>query len=163
MSQANLGKPPRSVVSIYPPLVILAVALGLGVWAQAYSDIARRFPTVVAVILAALAMIDLWSRLPLPGQRFISAFWGTSFDRREMMVVPPLAAELRLLAWVFLAFGGMAVVGILPALPTFCFLCRQLAAKYFSESEPELMGALACFATLFCVVVFPNNLPSPMQ
>jgi F0F1-type ATP synthase membrane subunit a len=39
----------------------------------------------------------------------------------------------------------------------------QLVAKYFSQSEPELMGVLACFATLFCVVVFPNNLPCPMQ
>ncbi len=34
----------------------------------------------------------------------------------------------------------------------------QLAAKSFSESEPELMGALACFATLFCVGVFPKDL-----
>ena len=43
---------PKSVTSLFPALAVLAFAIGMLVWAQTYSEIARRFPSLVAGTLA---------------------------------------------------------------------------------------------------------------
>lgn len=129
MIEKPSSTPPRSVASVYPALIVIAFALGMLWWSQNYSETARRFPSMVAVALACLGLIDLWSRLDLPGRAFIATFWGTSFDRREMTHDPKLRAELELALWVLGAFAGMAAVGILPALPLFCLLYTWQRAK----------------------------------
>lgn len=128
MSEGKSTAVPKSVASVWPALLILAFGAGIWFWAGDYSGTARRFPRIVSAILCGLALIDLWSRLPLPGRKFIDDFWGTSFARREMTHVPTLRAELVLTAWIVAAFAGMAVFGILPALPVFCFAYAWLKA-----------------------------------
>jgi hypothetical protein len=120
---------PRSVTSVWPALVVMAFGLGILLWAQNYSPTARRFPSVVAGIIVILGLIDLWSRLPLPGQNLIRDFWGTAFDRREMSHDPDFGDEVVMLFWVIAAFAGMAVVGVLVALPIFCLAFTRLKAR----------------------------------
>lgn len=126
MGEAKNSPAPRAVTSPYPALFILAFAAGVLIWAQTYSEIARRFPTLVAGALVVLALIDLWSRTRLPGRRFIADFWGAEFDRREMTHDPTLRREAGLLAWILGCFAAMALVGVLVAMPLFCLLFTWL-------------------------------------
>lgn len=138
MADPGNPAPPRSVVSVWPALAILAFALDILWWSQSYSPIARQFPSVVAGILAVLALIDLWSRLPVPGRGIVADFWGTSFERREMTHRPALRDEIALTLWVLAAFAGTAVFGILMALPAFCFAYVWRRAR-----RPALQAAAA--------------------
>lgn len=113
---------PRSVRSIWPAVAILALAIVALIVAQGYSEISRRFPSMVAVTLIVLGLIDLYSRLGLPGGKFLDDFWGSGFEHREMTHNPRLRDELALLGWVGLVFLGMAFFGILVATPLFTFL-----------------------------------------
>lgn len=140
---------PRSVTSIWPAVIIIVFAVAVFWGAQAYSPNARRFPTMVAGLLFVLGFIDLWSRTDLPGRNAIAAFWGTGFGRREMAHVPGLRAELVILGWVLGAFAGMAVFGILAALPLFC-----LAFVWRWAGQPlrvALFVALMLFAFEYAV------------
>ena len=150
MLEKSKQSAPRSVLSIYPALVIVIVAIGLLIWSQNYGETARRFPSFVAVVLMGLGLIDLWSRTKLPGQTFIKDFWGTSFDRREMDHSPPLKQELGLLLWIVGCFAGMATVGILATVPVFCFAFTWLRSK-----RPLVQSVLVALGILvFEYVVF---------
>ena len=131
---------PRSVTSIYPALCILLFAAGMLYWAQDYSATARRFPSAVSAVLIVLAALDLWSRTRLPGRRLIATFWGTDFNRREMVQHPAFRAELALVGWVLAWFAGMAALGVLIAMPLFCFLFTWLRSR-----RPPLQAALVAF------------------
>ena len=150
MTAPSAPAPPRAVVSAWPPLFVLAVALALLWWAQSYSPVARSFPSAVAAILAVLAVFDLWSRLPLPGRALVEGFWGTSFARREMMHDPALRDEGVMAAWVLAAFAGMALLGTLVALPVFC-----LVYAWRRGGRPLRQAAIVALALLvFEYVVF---------
>ncbi len=122
MSDESGLETPGSVKSIWPAVVILGFAAAIYIVAQGYSETARRFPSMVAISLMVLGAIDLYSRTGLPGRDAVNAFWGSGFDRREMVKVPPLGKELALFAWIAAAFLGMAIFGILIAAPLFVFL-----------------------------------------
>ncbi|MDH3264810.1 MAG: tripartite tricarboxylate transporter TctB family protein, partial [Paracoccaceae bacterium] len=106
--------------SVWPALVLLAVGVGMLVWAQSYSDTSARFPSLVSILLIVLALFDLWSRTRLPGQAAIAAFWGAGFGRREMNYDPPLSRQLAIIAWILACFAAMALVGLLASAPIFC-------------------------------------------
>lgn len=143
-------KAPRAVTSVYPAICILVFAAGMFYWAQAYSETARRFPSVVAGALVLFALIDVWSRTKLPGRRFISAFWGTEFNRREMIHNPTVGAQLALVGWVMAWFACMAALGVLVAMPLFCFLFTWLRSR-----RPPLQSAIVAILVLaFEYVVF---------
>lgn len=149
MSETPRSPTPKSVLSIYPALVVVIFALGLLVWAQTYGENARKFPSLVAIILFVLGLMDMWSRTKLPGQTIIRDFWGTSFDRREMNHSPGLGQELNILGWVLGCFAGMAVIGILAAVPLFCLAFTRLRSK--RSLQTSVMVALAIFAFEFIV------------
>lgn len=113
---------PKAIRSIWPACAIILFAAVVLIVAQGYSETAARFPSIVAVVMLILGVIDLWSRTSLPGRAAIAAFWGTEFTRREMSHNPRLRDELSLVLWVLGCFAGMAVAGILPATPVFCIL-----------------------------------------
>lgn len=112
--------PPRTITSIWPAVVLLALAVGMLVWAQSYSTSSARFPSLVATAMIVLGVFDVWSRTRLPGHRAVVTFWGAGFDRREMRHDPPLAEQLGLIGWVLACFAGMALVGLLASAPIFC-------------------------------------------
>lgn len=113
---------PRPVASIWPGVLLLAIAIGMFVWARTYSETAARFPSIVAAVMTVLAAIDLFSRTRLPGTAAIETFWGTGFRRREMMHNPSLRDQLVLVLWVLVCFAGMALLGLLAAAPLYCAL-----------------------------------------
>lgn len=115
-------KVPRAITSIWPAVAILAFAIGMLIWSISYSEIASRFPSMVAIVLIVLAVLDLWSRTDAPGSAAVAAFWGTGFGRREMTHDPALRPQIAIVLWVLGAFAGMAVFGILVAAPLFCAL-----------------------------------------
>ena len=121
--------PAPSVVSVWPALLVMALGAVGWIVAGGYAPEGRQFPRIVAAILVVLGAIDLWSRLDLPGRRVVADVWGASFRRREMPQVPPLRAELGLGLWVLGAFAGVALIGILPALPLFCLAFIRLRAR----------------------------------
>lgn len=112
--------PPRTITSIWPGVVLLAVGAGMLLWAQNYSPTSARFPSIVSLILIVLALLDIWSRTTLPGQSIVAAFGGTGFGRREMDYDPALRAQFAIIAWVLACFIAMAVVGIMASTPVFC-------------------------------------------
>lgn len=118
--KASTPPPPRTVTSVWPALVLLAVGVGMLAWAQSYSPTAARFPSLVSILLIVLALFDLWSRVALPGQAAIAAFWGAGFDRREMNYDPPLRRQLAIIAWILACFAAMALIGLLASAPIFC-------------------------------------------
>lgn len=141
--------PPRSVTSVWPAVVLLAVALGMLVWAQGYGPTAARFPTMVAGAMGVLALFDIWSRSALPGRRMIETFWGASFGRREMDHDPPLRDQAALVAWVLACFAGMAAIGILAAAPLFCAAFVRLRGR--RSATMSLGVGLAVLAFQFAV------------
>lgn len=150
MSENKALNIPRSVTSVWPALVVVAFGMGIFVWSFSYSDTARRFPQMVAGSLFVLGVVDGWSRLPLPGRGFIAAFWGTSFNRREMTHVPGLRAEIILVIWVLAAFAGMAVFGILASLPVFCFAYAFIKAQRpWPQASMVAVALLAFEFTVF--------------
>jgi len=134
---------PKSVKSIWPAVVICAFAASALIVVGNYSEISRKFPTLVASTLFVLALIDLYSRTDLPGRKAINDFWGSGFERREMTHNPAVREELSLLAWVAGAFLGMAFLGILAAAPLFAFLFVWL------RSRRSFVQAAAAGVTVF--------------
>jgi hypothetical protein len=135
--------PPRAITSVWPALAVLAVAVGMLIWARTYSETAARFPSMVAVAMIVLALFDVWSRLPLPGRAAVVAFWGAGFGRREMDYDPPVRAQVAMLAWVLAGFAGMAVVGILASAAIF------VAAFVRFRGGRPLVTAIAVGAAVF--------------
>lgn len=141
---------PPSVVSVWPALAVIAFGAAVALFAQSYSPTAARFPTLVGIALCVLGGFDLYSRLTLPGAEMIRAFWGAGFEFREMSHTPRLRDEVVQILWVVGAFVGMAVIGILPALPLFCLLYTWKQAK-----RPLLPSAIAAVILLiFLIAVF---------
>ncbi|MBL4646631.1 MAG: tripartite tricarboxylate transporter TctB family protein [Rhizobiales bacterium] len=130
---------PKSVKSIWPAVILLVFAIAAYVIAQDYSEVSRRFPSLVAATMVVLALIDLYSRSGLPGQKLVNSFWGSDFERREMSHNPPVRDEVKLFAWLGLAFFGMAIFGILAAAPVFTFLFTRFRTER-SLSQSALAG-----------------------
>lgn len=149
MNEHDAAEVPKFIKSIWPPLLLLAFSVGVFAVAQGYSDIAKRFPSIVAGTLFVMAAIDLYSRTNLPGCAFINAFWGSGFERREMTHNPRARTELALIGWLALAFAGMAVFGILVAMPLYTFLFVWLRSKH--PVKQAVIVALAVFAFEYIV------------
>jgi hypothetical protein len=150
-TEAKTAAPPVpwAIRSVIVPLVLLAVAGGLYVWALDYNATARRFPSSVAILLGLLALVDLYSRTALPGARHVTAFWGADFSRREMVHNPPFGREIGMILWTFACGVGMAVIGILPTVPLFCAAFVILSAG-LSVRTGILAGA-GIFVFNYCV------------
>ncbi|PHR56573.1 MAG: hypothetical protein COA47_12705 [Robiginitomaculum sp.] len=129
MTKANSETVPYSVRSIYPALTILVLAAAVYFWSQSYGEVARRLPSLVAITLTGLAVVDLWTRTKLPGSEMMRAFWGADFTRREMTHNPAVKKELGLMAWIGGCFVGMALIGILPTMPVFCVLFTRIRSQ----------------------------------
>jgi len=140
---------PWAIRSIIVPLVLLGTALAFYMMAQGFNATARRFPGTVAMLLAVLALFDMYSRTTLPGARFVTAFWGADFTRREMVHNPPLGREIAMILWTIACVVGMAVVGILPTMPVFCAAFVMISAG-LSLRAGVLSGALV-FAFIYGV------------
>jgi hypothetical protein len=137
--------PAPSVVSIWPPLAVIVGGIAIWIVSGSYSDEARQFPRAVAALLVILGLFDGWSRVNLPGRALVSEAWGASFQRREMVNVPPIRQELTLMLWMAGAFAGMATVGILVALPAFCFGYLRLRARRGTLFSLAIAAGLLAF------------------
>ncbi len=137
--------PAPSVVSVWPAVVVIAIGVLGWVFAGAYAPEGRQFPRIVAASLVILGVIDLWSRLDLPGLRVVADVWGTSFHRREMPDVPPFGREMGLLLWLLGVFAGVAIFGILVTLPLFCLAFIRFRAR---------RGLFEAAAIATCLFVF---------
>ncbi|KZM49530.1 hypothetical protein [Labrenzia sp. OB1] len=119
MTGTKFEAPPKSVTSIWPAVTVLAFACVVFAVAQSYSETARRFPSIIALVLAVLALFDMYGRTRLPGHDALNTFWGSGFSRREMTHNPGLRDEIAVLGWVLSAFAALAVLGILAGAPLF--------------------------------------------
>lgn len=115
------GRPPRSVVSIWPPVVLAAVAGGMALWSLGLGETARQMPLGVALVVLILCVFDLLTRLDAPLSGPLRAFWGADFANREMKHAPAPREELRQIGAVTACVAGMLLIGILPAVPLFVF------------------------------------------
>lgn len=129
MERTEINDAPRAVTSIWPPVVLLLVAIAVLVIAWGYTAVAARFPVMVAVSMIVLLLLDIWSRTKLPGARVVEAFGGTGFGRREMMHNPTFANQAECVGWIAGAFGLMATVGILAASPIFAAAYVRLRGR----------------------------------
>lgn len=129
MDSQTKSEAPRAVTSIWPAVVLLALAVTAFVVARGYGPTSARFPTMVAGAMIVLTLFDLWSRTRLPGAGIVETFGGTDFRRREMMHNPRLADQAECVGWIALAFALMAAVGILAASPIFCAAFVRLRGR----------------------------------
>lgn len=141
--------PPRAVTSIWPPVVLLLVAVVYLVAAWGYPPVAARFPVMVSVAMIVLTILDIWGRTSLPGTGVIEAFGGTGFRRREMMHNPSFADQAECMGWIAACFALMATVGILAASPIFCAAFVRIRGKR-TLAVAATVG-LAVFAFQFAV------------
>jgi hypothetical protein len=119
---ANLEAPdhaPKAVRSVYPPLVLIAIAIVMIVWSQRYNETARLVPLLVSYTLLILALFDLLCRFGSPVIRPLRDFWGADFQNREMKHDPNPAAEISQVLWIAGCVAGMMLIGILPTIPIF--------------------------------------------
>lgn len=119
MDGAQTSTVPRAITSIWPAVLLLALACAVVAVALGYPPIAARFPVMVGVTLIVLTLLDVWSRTRLPGAGLIDTFGGTGFRRREMTHDPSFANQAECIGWIVLCFALMAAVGILAASPIF--------------------------------------------
>ena len=112
---------PKAVRSIYPPLVLIAVAFLMIVWSQRYNETARLVPLLVSYSLLILASIDLVCRFDAAIINPLRDFWGADFQNREMKHDPQPAAEVSQVLWMVGCVAGMMLIGILPTVPIFIF------------------------------------------
>ena len=110
---------PKAVRSIYPPLVLIAVAFLMIVWSQRYNETARLVPLLVSFTLLVLAFFDLVCRFDAPFIGPLRDFCGADFQNREMKHDPSPAAEVSQVLWMVGCVAGMMLIGILPTIPIF--------------------------------------------
>ena len=120
MKESDTTDAPRTVTSIWPAVLMLALAIAAFVVARGYGATSARFPSMVAGVMILLAALDIWSRTRLPGAGIVETFGGTSFRQREMMHNPRFARQVECVGWIAGAFVLMATIGILAASPIFC-------------------------------------------
>ena len=143
-------KLPKSVISVYPALVVIGFSVLLLIWMRDYDGAALRLPQIVAASLLLLGAFDLWSRLPIAGRATIVDIWGASFERREMDHTPKITDEIAIFLWCFSCFLAVAVIGILPTAPLFCFffICQKDKASW------KTAMLVAILTLLFQYVIF---------
>lgn len=110
---------PKAVRSIYPPLVLIALAFVMIVWSQRYNETARLVPLLVSYSLLILALFDLLCRFDRPFIGPLRDFWGADFQNREMRHDPRPAAEVSQVLWITGCVAGMMLIGILVTIPVF--------------------------------------------
>ena len=110
---------PKAVRSIYPPLVLIAAAIGMIVWSQRYNETASLVPLLVSYTLLILAVFDLVCRFDAPFIGPLRDFWGADFQNREMKHDPSPAAEVSQVLWIAGGVAGMMLIGILSTIPIF--------------------------------------------
>lgn len=150
MESREIPPAPRSVTSIWPPVVLLVFAVAVLWIAWGYSATAARFPVMVAVAMIVLVILDIWSRTGLPGSGAVEAWGGTGFRRREMTHDPTLAEQAECVGWMVAAFALMAAVGILAASPIFAAAYVRLRGK----RTLAVAGAVGLGVLAFQVGVF---------
>ncbi len=149
---------PKAVRSIYPPLVLIAIAIIMIVWSQRYNETARQVPLLVSYSLLVLAVIDLVCRFDQPLLRPLRDFWGADFQNREMKHDPSPAAEFSQIFWIIGCVAGMMLIGILPTVPVFIFFYIAInGGRPWLES---LFVTAIVFA--FVYVVFEGLLDYPL-
>lgn len=119
----------RIVSSIFPPLILLAVAGLLILFASDYGATARRLPLLIAVSTVGLLILDLLSRLQGNIGALIRSALGAGFENPEMTHNPQWRAEVLQLLWVTACVSSMVLVGFLPTIPVFIFLYMMLHGK----------------------------------
>ena len=150
MKESEPTDAPRAVTSIWPAVLMLALAIAAFVVARGYGATSARFPSMVAGVMILLAALDIWSRTRLPGAGIVETFGGTSFRQREMMHNPRFAHQLECVGWIAGAFVLMATIGILAASPIFC-----AAFLRFRGRRPVAFSAIVGLGVLvFLFAVF---------
>lgn len=148
-SLENSDAVPKAVRSIYPPLVLIAVAIVMIIWSQRYNETARLVPLLVSYSLLILAFFDLLCRIDRPYIGPLRDFWGADFQNREMKHDPELAAEVNQVLWIVGCVAGMMLVGILATIPVF-ILSYILIIGRRSWLESVLVTAIV-FAFVYAV------------
>lgn len=141
---------PKKIRSIWPPLIIMAVAVGYAIWAQDYSKGPRLMPTLVGVATAVLALLDLVSRLETRVSPILRLTLGADFRNREMSHDPAFRSELAMTGWMIGCILSMLMIGILPTVPLFIAGYMRFWGKQSWKSS--ILTALAVLG--FVVVVF---------
>jgi hypothetical protein len=141
---------PRAVTSVWPALLLLAIAIAAFVVARGYSATSGRFPTMVAGAMIVLVVFDVWSRTRLPGAGLVETFGGTSFGQREMMHNPRLIDQVQCIGWIAGAFALMALIGILAASPIFC----AAFVRFRGGQSLALSASIGLGVLIFLFVVF---------
>jgi len=141
---------PAKVRSIWPPLVLLAAALGYAWWAQDYGQVPRMMPTLVGLATAFLAMLDLLSRLKNRLGAVLRLTLGADFMNPEMGHDPPLGREAAVILAMLGCVLAMLMIGILPTVPLFILLYMR-----FWGGRPWLASLISSAVVLaFVIAVF---------
>lgn len=141
---------PPKVRSIWPPVILFAIACGYTFWAQDYGRVPRLMPTVVGMVTAALAVLDLLSRFDNPVGGVIRLALGADFANPEMKHNPALRREAAIVGAMAGCVLAMLVIGILPTVPLFIALYMR-----FWGGRPWRSSLIAAVAVLvFVVAVF---------
>ena len=150
MSAEKKPEAPKAVRSVYPPLVLITLTVGVIAWSQPLSRVAREVPLLVCYGLLALSAIDLLSRLDFPFSKVLRDVWGADFRNREMNHNPSWEAEAVQFLWVIACTAGMLTIGILPSIGMFVLAFMRLHGR-----RPWRESAIAAVATFgFVYVVF---------
>jgi hypothetical protein len=134
MQNVSMTKPdgediPAGVKSIYPPILLLIVVGLLIYWTYDYGETARQLPLLISTGLFVLIILDLLSRIRGKVGTLIHLALGAGFQNREMTHSPHWRAEITQALWVVCCVTSMALIGILPTIPTFIFLYMVIQGK----------------------------------
>ena len=137
---------PAFITSPLVPALLFTLSCGFALWSEALPDVPRLMPQLVALVTAALCILDFISRGSNPLSQKVSILLGADFNNREMKHDPAVGAEIIMLLWMAGCVGLMMFIGLLPSV--FIFV---LAYMRFQGGQSWRSAILASVSALFFV------------
>ena len=156
MSKAS--NPPALITSPMVPAVLFVLSCGFAVWSEMLPQVPRLMPQLVAIITAALCILDFMARLDNVVGRKIVLLLGADFSNREMKHDPALGAEIIMLLWMVGCVGLMMFIGLLPSVFLFVLAYMRYQGRQSWRSAILASAAALLFVTIVFEILLQYNL-----
>ena len=149
---------PAFITSPLVPAVLFILSGGVALWSEALPEVPRLMPQLVALVTAALCVLDFISRGSNPLSRKVSILLGADFSNREMKHDPALDAEIIMFLWMAGCVGLMMFIGLLPSVFLFVLTYMRYQGRQSWRSAILASAAALLFVTIVFEILLQYNL-----